>query len=132
MQLWQRQGVKKLSMSNIAVRWNALDSIIYKIESGAAKLADAVKESRDELPDPEEMIQAATKQLQIENELLKKREYPSILKYEDGSYYCPDCHELISRELIDQKKKYCPECGKRITLSTSYAYATSHKKLTIK
>lgn len=32
-------------MSNIAARWNVLDSFIYKIESGMGKLLDAVKES---------------------------------------------------------------------------------------
>ncbi len=114
-------------MSNVA-RWNALDSIIYKIESGAAKLSAAVKESKDELPDPEEMIAAATEQLQYENEKLKKKEYPGILIKENNHYYCPDCRELISSELIEQKKKYCPGCGKRIIVLTVSKYATPHKE----
>lgn len=114
-------------MSNIAAKWNLLDTIIYKTESAVMKLSNAVRESKDELPDPEEMITAATEQLQAENNLLKKKEYPGILKYENGQYYCPDCHELISREMITQRKKYCPECGRRIVLQKNL-YATSHKE----
>lgn len=103
-------------MSNIAVKWNVLDSLILKIESGVAKLSDAVKIGRKDLPDPEEMIAAATEQLQHENEKLKEKEYPGILVNKNDLYYCPDCHELISADMIEQKKKYCPECGKRIIL----------------
>lgn len=111
-------------MSNIAAKWNLLDAIIYKIESAVIKLSNAVRESKDELPDPEEMILAATEQLQRENEQLKKRFYPGEIIVESDCYYCPDCHEQLSQELI--KKKFCPECGKRIILQKNI-YATSHK-----
>lgn len=113
-QLWQGQGVKELLMNNIAARWNVLDSFICKIESRIDRLSNAVKESKDEIPDPEEIIAAATEQLQQENEQLKKRLYPGKIIAEGNSYYCPDCHEQLSTELI--KKKFCPECGKRIVL----------------
>lgn len=107
-------------MSNIAAKWNLLDTIIYKVETTMIKLSNAIKENRDELPDPEEMIAVATEQLQAENKLLKKKEYPGIIKYENGHYYCPDCNELISGDMITRKKKYCPECGKRIVMSVPY------------
>lgn len=112
-------------MSNIAAKWNLLDTIIYKIESAILKLSNAVKESRDGLPDAEEMITAATEQLQAENEKLKKKEYPGEIIEENDGYYCPNCHEQLSQELI--KKKFCPECGKRIVLQKNI-YATSHNK----
>ena len=115
-------------MSNIAVKWNVLDSFIYKIEINIAKLFNAAKESKKDLPDPEEMIAAATEQLQHENEKLKKKEYPGILIKKNNHYYCPDCHELISSELVEQKKKYCPGCGKRIIVSTVSKYATSNNE----
>lgn len=107
-------------MSNIAARWNALDSFIYKIESGVTRLLNAVKDGQEELPDPEEMILAATEQLQQENEQLKKKTYPGKIIVENDGYYCPDCHERLS-----QIKKFCPECGKRIVLQKDL-YATSH------
>ncbi len=113
-------------MSNIAARWNALDSIIYKIESVMRKLSDAARESRNDLPDPEEIITAATEQLQQENERLRRKFYPGEIILEDNKYYCPDCHEELPQELI--RKKFCPECGKRIILSVPYEYTTLHKK----
>ena len=117
-------------MSNPAVKWNFFDSFLYKIESIFINLSDALKKDEQELPDPEEMITAATKHLQTENEQLKKKEYPGILKYEAGKYYCPDCQTEISSLLMEEyHTKYCMECGKRIMLPAQYPYATSHKKL---
>lgn len=108
-------------MSNIAARWNALDSFIYKIESGVTGVLNAVKEEKEELPDPEEMIAAATKQLKEENDVLKQLQFPGKILFIEGKYYCPHCKNEIARELIDDyQAKYCIGCGKRITISVPY------------
>ncbi len=103
-------------MNNIYVKkWNVLDSIIYKAENCISKLKNDIADSRAATPDPEEIIEAATEQLQHENQQLKKRMYPKYIIVEDEHYFCPDCHEELDAKLI--KKKFCPECGKRIVLN---------------
>lgn len=113
-------------MNNIAIKkWNLLDTIIYKVETCMNQIRKGIKESKEDIPDPEEMIVAATEQLQQENDQLKKKFYPGEIIVESDGYYCPDCHEQLSQELI--KKKFCPECGKRIVLQKNI-YATSHNQ----
>lgn len=108
-------------MSNIAARWNALDSFIYKIESGVTGVLNVVKEEKEELPDPEEMIAAVTKQLKEENDVLKQLQFPGKILFIEGKYYCPHCKNEITRELIDDyQAKYCIGCGKRITKFVPY------------
>ena len=107
----------------VTKKWNVVDSIIYKVETALLQIKNGWKDSKEELPDPEEMIDAATEQLRQENEQLKsKMYYPGHLIIEDELYLCPDCREPIEPEQI---KKFCPECGKRIILQ-DHKYATSH------
>lgn len=116
-------------MSNLAIKWNFIDSFIYKVESIFSRLSNDIKENEEKLPEPEEMIEAATKHLQQENEQLKRKEYPGVLKDKEGIYYCPDCQTEISSLLIETYHvKYCPECGKRIMMPISCPYVTSHKE----
>lgn len=93
--------------------WNFLDRTIYKIEELINKVVLYAKDSK-EIPDPEEMILAATQHLQKENEQLKEYRIPGrVIIYEDN-YQCPKCKEVIDNELFEKHKvKYCPECGKR-------------------
>lgn len=108
---------------NNAARWNRLDSIIFNIEKVIYHIWDGIRESRERLPDPEEMISAATEQLQKENDTLKKLQDPGEIVCSDGKFYCPHCHELIANELVKEYHiKFCPECGKRIVLSIPYPY----------
>lgn len=92
-------------------KWNVFDSIIYKVETAFLQIKNGWKDSKEELPDTEEMIVAATKQLRQENEQLKRKLYPGYIVVEDDRYFCPDCGEPIE---LEQLKKFCPECGKRI------------------
>ena len=94
--------------------WNFVDEIIYKFESAINKFFVYIKDCK-ELPDPEEMIQAATKQLQEENEALKEYHIPGRVVIHEGEYFCPKCKKSISNELLEKYKvKHCPECGKRL------------------
>lgn len=113
-------------MSNNLVlkKWNILDTFIYKFEKLMSEIRKGLYDSKEDIPDPEEIIAAATEQLQHENEALKKRIYPGNIIVEGDHYYCPVCHEELSPILI--KKKFCPECGKRIVLQDNI-YAASHK-----
>lgn len=112
-------------MNNILIKnWNMLDTFIYKVEKCISQIKNKLKNSQDEIPDPEEMIEAATERLQQENEQLKKKQYPGRIIMKGNNYYCPDCYEHLSQDMI--KKKFCSECGKRIVLEKNL-YATSHK-----
>lgn len=107
-----------MSNTGIAARWNALDSMIYFIEKLITELAAEVKDSKDELPAPEEMIAAATKELQAENDELKQYRIPGYLIEQGDSYACPVCQKEISdiEGLKSNAVKYCDSCGKRIIL----------------
>lgn len=119
-------------MNNPAAKWNLFDSFLYKIESVFTKLVSELKKDENTLPDPEEMITAATKYLKEENDHLKKKEYPGTLKIKNGKYFCPDCRTEIPTLIIKEcHTKYCPECGKRIMLTTPYHYATSHRNMSL-
>lgn len=108
-------------MINIMKQWTFFDRCIYFIESRFKTYGDNAE------PDVEEMIRIETEYLQKENEKLKKKQFPKALETDPfGQYACPDCHEQIPEELIRQKKKYCPECGRRIMLPYK-SYAISHK-----
>lgn len=110
-------------MINVSKKWTLLDKCIYYIETKIKGIAANTAE-----PDVETMIQAKTEHLQHENELLKKKQYPGILKKDSNNqYFCPDCHEQIETAFIEQKKKFCPECGKRIIIPVKI-YATSHNE----
>lgn len=112
---------------NFVVGWNRLDSVIFKIEQTVAHMAREFKESREELPNAEEMIEAATKQLQEENNTLKKLHDPGKIICLDNKYYCPHCNRQIANKLVeDYRIKFCPECGKRIVLSIPYPYKGCH------
>lgn len=106
-------------IEKINARWNMLDSVIYILESKTSQLISDIKESKDTLPNPEEMIEAETQYLKSENEKLKSLHFPKKIEKAAGSknYICPNkkCSVEISDILIEQYKiKYCPECGQRI------------------
>lgn len=107
-----------MSSTDIVAKWNALDSMIFSIEKLITRLAAEVKDSKDELPTPEEMIAAATKELQAENNELKQYRIPGHLIEQGGSYACPVCQKEILNieDLKTNAVKYCDNCGKRIIL----------------
>lgn len=115
---------------NAIMKWNAVDTIIFSIEKLISKVADEVKEAKDELPVPEEMIAAATKELKEENEELRQYRIPGYLIEHDRAYECPACGREISPEEIEGLKsktvKYCNNCGKRIILSKISSYAKTY------
>ncbi len=78
----------------------------------------------------EEMIAAATKELQEENEELKQYRIPGYLIEHGRAYECPACGREISAEEIEGLKsktvKYCNNCGKRIMLSKISSYAKNY------
>lgn len=95
--------------------WNIFDKVIYHIETTVSKLGVFFK--NEKTPDPEEVILAATRHLQEENEQLKDFQIPEKLTYNEKSaaYICPKCGIELSRELIEYYKiKHCTECGKRL------------------
>lgn len=106
------------SISTI-MKWNAIDSIIFSVEKIISKVADGVEDSRDDLPSPEEMIAAATKELQEENAELKRYRIPGLLIEQGDNYECPLCRKEIPdiEGLKNNKIKYCSNCGKRIFIS---------------
>ena len=110
-----RQGVK---VSN----WNIIDSIIYFTENVLSKLIDKVRESKDKLPEPEEMIEAAIRELQEEKEELLQYRIPGQMIKLDGHYACPKCKTMLPDSL---NYKYCPECGKRVVVPNAYPYKKS-------
>ena len=101
---------------NYTNNWNLLDKTIYIIENFIKEIVSAFySESDKELPDPEEMINAATLHLQEENENLKEYHIPEKVLICTDKYKCPKCNEEIKKELIEKYKvKHCPECGKRL------------------
>lgn len=102
--------------SIITNNWNPIDIIIHKAEICVSRITEAINDSKDDIPDPEVMIMAATEHLREENEQLKKKLYPERIIVKYGNYYCPECHEQLLPELAG--KNFCPECGKRIMLHT--------------
>lgn len=102
-----------------AVKWNKLDTVIAFCEDKCRELKQAYRDSADEEPDPEEMILAATEQLRIENESLKRRETPLYLRQNGAArYYCP----AYGCEVSDPAYRYCPDCGHRIMRHISPPY----------
>ena len=104
-------------MSNIAAKWNILDTFIYKVESALHRKSSTFKENQNRLPDAETMIDAATSYLKEENRKLKELSYPRQVIESDKGYFCPNskCHFKIPDILVEQYKiKYCIECGQRI------------------
>lgn len=91
---------------NFAANWNRLDSFIYFCES---KIRDIIADKKEDEPDVEIMIQAATEHLRKANEDLKRREVPAYLIEEGGRYICPKCRIEITDTI-----KYCPNCGHRV------------------
>ncbi len=115
---------------NAIMKWNAVDTIIFSIEKFISKATNEVNEVKDELPVPEEMIAAATKELQEENEELKQYRIPGYLIEHGRAYECPACGREIPAEEIEGLKrktvKYCNNCGKRIMLSKISSYAKNY------
>lgn len=103
---------------NYTANWNILDSIIFFVEGKIGRVKAAVKDSNDEDPDVELMIQAETEHLRAENETLKKRETPAYLIEEEGEYLCPECR----KEIVDIVK-YCPNCGHRVIRAKGTNYS---------
>jgi DNA-directed RNA polymerase subunit RPC12/RpoP len=99
---------------SIITKWNMVDTIIFKLEN-------LIKDSRDELPDTEEMINAATEELRRENDELKSFRMPGKLVPKGGSYACPNCGREAG-QVIEDDVRYCPGCGKRIVLPTPTPY----------
>ena len=95
---------------NHTANWNMLDSIIFSLEGKLGRVASTVKDSKDEDPNVELLIQAETEHLRAENESLKKREHPLYLIEEDGQILCPKCKTQHS----DPDIKYCSYCGHRV------------------
>ena len=95
---------------NYTANWNILDSIIFFVEGKISRVKAAVKDSKEEDPDVELLIQAETEHLRIENETLKKRETPAYLIEDKGQYLCPKCRAKI----INTNVKYCSNCGRRV------------------
>ncbi len=52
--------MEKHKMTNYIAEWNIFDSMIYKTENIVTKITSGIKDSKDELPDAEEMITATT------------------------------------------------------------------------
>ena len=106
-------------MKNIAKEWNMFDTLLFKIDS----MIDKVKKIRaDEKIDYEEIIEAETKYLKTENELLKSLQYPKQIIKSNKNYICPNknCEIEISSVLVEKYKiKFCPECGQRIYYNPS-------------
>lgn len=110
-------------MKNIAKEWNILDMLLYKIDSLIVKIK---KIGTDDNISYEEIIEAETKYLKTENELLKSLQYPRQVIKVDKNYICPNkrCNIVIPYVLIEKYKiKFCPECGQRIYYNPS---ATCH------
>lgn len=107
-----------MSSTGIVTKWNIIDSAIFSTEQFISKLVTGIKDSKDELPDPEEMIEAATKELQAENDELKQYRLPGHLIEIGDSYVCPVCKREVSdiESLKNNEIKYCNGCGKRIIL----------------
>lgn len=103
---------------NYTANWNMLDSIIFFLEGKIGRVKTAVKNSKDEDPDVELMIQAETEHLRTENETLKKRETPAYLIEDEGQYFCPKC-----RMKIVDTVKYCPNCGHRVMRAVGSNYS---------
>lgn len=104
-------------------KWNIIDSAIFSTEQLILKLVTGIKDSKD--PDPEEMIQAATKELQAENDELKQYRLPGHLIEIGDSYVCPVCKRKVSDNIESIKNneiKYCNGCGKRIILPQTSPY----------
>ena len=99
---------------NYLNNWNILDKVIYKIEVFINKAVLYMKDNK-EMPEPEEIILAATKHLQEENEQLKEYRVPGRVIVREDKYMCPKCKEVIDNKLLEKYKvKHCPECGKRL------------------
>lgn len=95
---------------NYVAKWNKIDSIIFFFENKIKEIGNAVTDSKDAEPDAELMILAETEHLRIENENLKKREYPLYMVEENGKYKCPMCQNVLN----DVNVKYCSNCGHRL------------------
>ena len=102
-------------------RWTLLDEGIKKTELLIGKVVESIDASKDEAPDVETMIDAATRQLRSVNARLMRRDFPQTAKKDgEGKYYCPSC----GAELPRHSSAYCDACGQRI--------ATLRKELPIK
>ena len=95
---------------NYAAKWNKLDSVILFCERKLKELKQAIAESAESDPDPEEMILAETEHLRNENEKLRKREIPLYLIEDGERYFCPKCQVQVP----DPGIKYCSNCGHRV------------------
>ena len=117
--------VEKHKMTNYIAEWNIFDSMIYKAENIVTKITSGIKDSKDELPDAEEMITAATAQLQQENNELKEIRMPGKLIKHGENYACPDCgREITKPYIIQQEIRFCAGCVKRIVLPYQSPYTT--------
>lgn len=99
---------------NYTSNWNYLDKLIYKVEILVEKVIIYVKDNK-EMPEPEDMIVAATEYLQEENERLSEYRIPERVLIKADKYQCPKCKETLDNELFEKYKiKFCPTCGKRL------------------
>ena len=113
-----------MSSTGNITKWNIVDSAIFSTEQFILKLVTGIKDSKDDPPDPEEMIQAATKELQAENDELKQYRPPGHLIELGDSYACPVCKRKVSdiESIKNNEIKYCNGCGKRIILPQTSPY----------
>lgn len=95
----------------ISPKWNAVDTVIYKIEKMVTMIINQWKESKDPEPDVEEIIAAETKHLKEENEEYKKMLYPAEVILQEDKAYCPRCNVEIPQ---NYSGKCCFDCGQRL------------------
>lgn len=114
------------SIGNVT-KWNVIDTIIYKTENIISRIASGIRESKDELPDPEEMILAATKELQEENDELKKLRIPEKLIKSEIGMMCPICHRVVE-DVNENGIRFCSGCGQRIILPRPSPYSRINKE----
>lgn len=114
-----------MNRHTVTTKWNIFDSVIFYVEYFISRLVISIKESKDELPDPGEMIEAATKELQEENDALKWYRIPGWLVKQGDVYMCPNCTRKLT-DVARQCIKYCPGCGKRIIEPSISHYRNSN------
>ena len=72
------------------------------------------------------MILAATKELQEENDELKKMRIPEKLVKSEIGMACPNCHRTLEK-VKENDIHFCPGCGQRVMLPYHSPYGKVNK-----